>query len=155
EAMRSDEERNKLRCYKPNAKLGNLGLEKRFVSPFAETPAGMAAGIGNTVHHVCLMRTAELVVTYHAGPKPPAEYVSYAGVFRADAALDSSFAASEPPTHDAWHWQSLEGRQKTFVKTTFTRIKERVEELIDVDGRVKAGSSEIALGAASRTFSDL
>ncbi|WIX80838.1 hypothetical protein QRX50_08765 [Amycolatopsis carbonis] len=155
EAMQSDADHKELRCYNPKAKLGNLGLEKRFVSPFAETPAGVAAGIGSTVHHVCLMRTAELVVTYHAGPKPPAEYVSYAGVFRADAELDSAFAASEPPTHDAWHWQSLEGRDKTFVKTTFTRIKEHVEELIDVDGRVKTGSSEIALGAASRTFSDL
>ncbi|GAA1030531.1 MULTISPECIES: hypothetical protein [Amycolatopsis] len=154
ETMRSENGRS-LECRKPKAKLGNLGFEKRFLPPFDETPAGAASGIGTTVHHVCLMRTAELVVTYHEGPKPAAEYVSYAGVFRADTALDSTFAASEPPTHDAWHWQSLDGWDKTFVKTTFTRIREAVEELIEVDGRVRASSSEIALGAASRAFSDL
>ncbi|MDT8910553.1 hypothetical protein [Amycolatopsis sp. PS_44_ISF1] len=155
EAMRSEHDGRELKCMKPKATLGLLGFEKRFIPPFAETSAGSAAGIGTTVHHVCLMRTAELVVTYYSGPKPSAEYVSYAGVFRADAQLDSTFAASEPPTHDAWHWQSLDGRDKTFVKTTFTRIKESVEELIEVDGKVRAGSSEIALGAASRAFSDL
>jgi hypothetical protein len=155
EGMRSEQDGKVLKCLNPKATLGRLGFEKRFTPPFAETPAGSAAGIGTTVHHVCLMRTAELVVTYYAGPKPSAEYVSYAGVFRADAGLDSTFAASEPPTHDAWHWQSLDGRDKTFVRTTFTRIKESVEELIEVDGRVRAGSSEVALGAASRAFSDL
>ncbi|WP_154676383.1 hypothetical protein [Amycolatopsis benzoatilytica] len=154
EAMRSQDARS-IECRKPRAKLGQLGLVKRFLPPFDETAAGTASGIGTTVHHVCLMRTAELVVTYYEGPKPAAEYVSYAGVFRSDTALDSTFAASEPPTHDAWHWQSLDGWDKTFVKTTFTRIRESVEELVELDGRVRASSSEIALGAASRAFSDL
>ncbi|MEU7788658.1 hypothetical protein [Amycolatopsis sp. NPDC049159] len=156
EAMRSKENRKDVWYLgHPKTNLGALGLEKRFLAPFDGTPAAEAAGIGNTVHHVCLMRTAELVVTYHAGPKPAAEYVSYAGVFRADVELDSVFASSEPPTHDAWNWQSLEGLHKRFVKMAFTRIKDAIERLIEIDGRVRAPSSEISLGAASRSFSDL
>ncbi|MEU8631084.1 hypothetical protein AB0C38_02870 [Amycolatopsis sp. NPDC048633] len=156
QTIRSEDDHNNLWYLgNPRTKLGALGLEKQFLPPFAETPAGEAAGISGTVHHVCLMRTAELVVTYHAGPKPAAEYVSYAGVFRADVALDSTFASSEPPTHDAWNWQSLDGLDKRFVKMAFTRIKESIEKLIEIDGRIRATSSEISLGAASRSFSDL
>ncbi|WP_146060478.1 hypothetical protein [Amycolatopsis sp. CA-128772] len=156
EAMRSAEDAKEL-WYQghPRTKLGMLGLEKRFLPPFTQTPAAETAGVESTVHHVCLMRTAELVVTYHAGPKPAAEYVSYAGVFRADIELDSTFASSEPPTHDAWNWQSLEGQDKRFVKMAFTRIKESIEGLIEIDGRIRTSSSEISLGAASRSFSDL
>jgi hypothetical protein len=156
EAMRSKQDRKELWYMgHPKTKLGTLGLEKRFLPPFTETPAAETAGIGGTVHHVCLMRTAELVVTYHAGPKPAAEYVSYAGVFRADVELDSTFAQSEPPTHDAWNWQSLEGQEKRFVRMAFTRIKDSIEGLIEIDGRIRTSSSEISLGAASRSFSDL
>lgn len=156
EAMGSNEDGQELWYLgHPRTKLGMLGLEKRFLQPFAETAAAETAGIGSTVHHVCLMRTAELVVTYHAGPKPAAEYVSYAGVFRADVELDSTFASSEPPTHDAWNWQSLEGQNKRFVRMAFTRIKDSIEALIEIDGRIRTSSSEISLGAASRSFSDL
>lgn len=144
-----------LECYRPRRVLGRLGLVKRPLPVWEPTRASQAAGIENVVHHVCLMRPAELVVTYHPGPKPPSEHLSYAGVFKADPAMDEIYAKAEPPTHDAWHPQSLEGRESTFVRTTFTRIKEKLDGLLDLGGLSRGGSAEIALGAASTMFSAL
>lgn len=155
EAMCSDEKGHVLESFRPKGVLGRLGLEKRFVMPLEPSEAASVMGVEATVHHVCLMRTAELVVSYHEGPKPPAEHVSYAGVFRADEAMDATFAASEPPTHDAWTWQSLEGPQKSFVRVTFRRLKERLDALVDIDDKIRTPGAEVPLGAASRAFSNL
>ena len=154
EAMESSEG-NILESRRPTRPLGRLGVERRFMLPVDSSLAGQTMGIGTTVHHICLMRTAELVVCYHAGPKPPAEQVSYAGVFRVDPALDSFFADAEPPTHDAWRWQSLEGPAKTLVRQTFTRLKEKMETLVGVNDGVRGTSAEVPLGAASRAFASL
>lgn len=153
--MCSQDKGHVLESFKPKRVLGRLGLEKRLALPFEPTAAAACMGIEKTVHHVCLMRTAELVVTYHQGPKPPAEYMSYAGVFRATEDMDATFAASEPPTHDAWAWQSLEGHNKTFVKVAFTRLKEKLDALVEINDKVKSPSAEVPLGAASREFSRL
>jgi hypothetical protein len=153
--MRSADKGQVLESYKPKRVLGRLGLEKQLAMPFEPTAAAEVMGIGKTLHHVCLMRTAELVVTYHEGPKPSAEYLSYAGSFRADEDMDAIFAASEPPTHDAWTWQSLEGKEKSFVRVTFTRIKEQLEALVEINDKVRSTGVEVPLGAASRAFSSL
>ncbi|MFD9703753.1 hypothetical protein [Lentzea sp. NPDC059081] len=155
ENMCSSDKSHVLESYSPKRVLGRLGLEKRLAPPVEPTAAAAGMGIDKTVHHVCLMRTAELVVTYHQGPKPSAEYMSYAGVFRATEDMDSVFAASEPPTHDAWAWQSLEGRDKTYVKVTFTRLKEKLDALVEINDKVKSPGVEVPLGAASREFSSL
>ena len=111
--------------------------------------------IEDLVHHVCLMRPAELVVTYHAGPKPPSENQGYAGVFRADEAMDEIYAKAEPPTHDAWHPQSLDRPESTFVQTTFRRICRGAGRSPRLGGVARAGASNVALGAASSLFSGL
>jgi hypothetical protein len=111
--------------------------------------------IEDLVHHVCLMRPAELVVTYHPGPKPPSVNQGYAGVFRADEAMDDVYAKAEPPTHDAWHPQSLDKPQSTFVRTTFQRIGEALNDLLSLTGVARSGASNVALGAASSFFSGL
>ncbi|MDJ1137340.1 hypothetical protein [Streptomyces iconiensis] len=148
-----------LMCRRPHRLLGRLGLVKRLVPSPSLSPAARrameSAQIGHTVHHVCLMRPAELVVTYYAGREPGMEQVSYAGVFRADTELDEVFAQSEPPTHDAWNPQSLELPDSSFVRTTFTRIKESVEGLLELGGSARGGSAHVALGAASTRFSSL
>ncbi|MCG8926143.1 hypothetical protein [Lentzea sp. CC55] len=155
ENMCSSDKGHQIESYKPKRVLGRLGLEKRLALPLEPTAAATGMGIEKAVHHVCLMRTAELVVTYHQGPKPPAEYMSYAGVFRVTADMDATFAASEPPTHDAWAWQSLEGHDKTFVKVAFTRLKEKLDALVEINDKVKSPGAEVPLGAASRQFSNL
>jgi hypothetical protein len=144
-----------LECRNPKKALGRLCLEKRVAPALVPNRAALMAGIETIVHHVCLLRVPELVVTYHQGPKPPSEYTSYAGVFLADQALDDTYAMAEPPTHDAWNHQSLEYPESTFVRTTFRRIKDSLDGLLELAGGARPGSSHIALGAASSRFSSL
>ncbi|MFJ4988120.1 hypothetical protein ACIP9H_30515 [Streptomyces sp. NPDC088732] len=144
-----------LACMRPKRHLGRLGLAKRIQPPLEPTRASRMLGIEDMVHHVCLMRPAELVVTYHPGPKPPSVNQGYAGVFRADPSMDEIYARAEPPTHDAWNPQSLERPESTFVHTTFRRIGEALESLLSLGGVSRPGASSIALGAASSLFSGL
>ncbi|MET7283826.1 hypothetical protein ABZS29_36690 [Kribbella sp. NPDC005582] len=144
-----------LACRSPKRTLGQLGLAKRLGPTVEATMASLTAGIDGLVHHVCLMRPAELVVTYHKGPKPPSEVLSYAGVFRADTGMDDVYARAEPPTHDSWNPQSLQLPESTFVRTTFRRIGEALEGLLELGGAARGGSSSISLGAASGRFSSL
>ncbi|MFD0637004.1 hypothetical protein ACFQ9X_40970 [Catenulispora yoronensis] len=142
-------------CLKPSKPLGRLGLVTRTMPPMEATLASNMAGVGPMVHHVCLMRPAELVVTYWAGPKPPSEYQGYAGVFRSHDVMDDVYAKAEPPTHDAWNHQSLEYPESTYVRTTFRRIREAVDGLLGLRGTARSGAAKIALGAASSMFSGL
>ncbi|MEV6941015.1 hypothetical protein AB0N07_03170 [Streptomyces sp. NPDC051172] len=144
-----------LHCMKPKQYLGRLGLVKRIMPPLEPTRASRMLDIEDVVHHVCLMRPAELVVTYQPGPKPPSVNQGYAGVFRADEAMDEIYAKAEPPTHDAWNPQSLLRPESTFVHTTFRRINEALDTLLSLGGVTRTGASNIALGAASSLFSGL
>ncbi|OAH13401.1 hypothetical protein [Streptomyces jeddahensis] len=144
-----------LECMKPKRYLGRLGLVKRIMPPLEPSRASRMLDIEDLVHHVCLMRPAELVVTYRPGPKPPSANQGYAGVFRADEAMDEIYAKAEPPTHDAWNPQSLERPESTFVHTTFRRITESLDRLLSLGGVARPGASNIALGAASSLFSGL
>lgn len=142
-------------CHKPKKHLGRLGLVKRIMPSLNPTRASLMLNIEDLIHHVCLMRPAELVVTYHAGPKPPSTNQGYAGVFRADEAMDEVYAKAEPPTHDAWNRHSLDRPESTYVHTTFRRISEGLEQLLSLSGTARPGASNIALGAASSLFSGL
>ncbi|MBJ6616430.1 hypothetical protein [Streptomyces sp. I4(2020)] len=154
EVMKSGQGRD-LACLKPKQHLGRLGLDKRIMPPLERSRAKELLGIENVVHHVCLMRPAELVVTYRPGPKPPSIHQGYAGVFRADESMDEVYAKAEPPTHDAWNSQSLERPESTYVHTTFTRIGEALNGLLSLNGNAGQGTSSVALGAASSYFSGL
>jgi hypothetical protein len=144
-----------LHCMKPKQYLGRLGLVKRIMPPLEPTRASRMLDIEDVIHHVCLMRPAELVVTYRPGPKPPSVNQGYAGVFRADEAMDEIYAKAEPPTHDAWNPQSLVRPESTFVQTTFRRINEALDSLLSLGGATRTGASNVALGAASSLFSGL
>ncbi|MEU7056286.1 hypothetical protein [Streptomyces sp. NPDC046197] len=154
EAMVGPEGSN-LECLKPKRHLGRLGLVKRIMPPLEPTRASRMVDVEDLIHHVCLMRPAELVVTYHPGPKPPSINQGYAGVFRADDEMDDIYAKAEPPTHDAWNPQSLERPESTFVHTTFRRINEALDRLLSLSGVARPGASNVALGAASSMFSGL
>ncbi|MEI5011485.1 hypothetical protein RB196_33245 [Streptomyces sp. PmtA] len=144
-----------LYCLKPRQHLGRLGLVKRIMPSLEPTRASRMLDIEDLVHHVCLMRPAELVVTYRPGPKPPSANQGYAGVFRADEGMDETYARAEPPTHDAWNPQSLERPESTYVKTTFRRIGDALDGLLSLGGSVRPGAGSVALGAASSMFSGL
>ncbi|MFF3322087.1 hypothetical protein [Streptomyces sp. NPDC002889] len=153
--MMTGQDGSDLGCMKPKRHLGRLGLVKRIMPPLEPTRASRMLDIEDLVHHVCLMRPAELVVTYRPGPKPPSANQGYAGVFRADEAMDEIYAKAEPPTHDAWNPQSLERPESTFVQTTFRRISEALDGLLSLGGVARPGASNVALGAASSLFSGL
>ncbi|MFE9171565.1 hypothetical protein ACFYNZ_18910 [Streptomyces kebangsaanensis] len=144
-----------LECLRPKRRLGRLGLVKRIMPPLQATRASRMLDIEEMIHHVCLMRPAELVVTYHPGPKPASTNQGYAGVFRADEDMDEIYAKAEPPTHDAWNPHSLEKPESTYVSSTFRRISESLDQLLSLNGTVRAGASNVALGAASSFFSGL
>ncbi|WP_155981785.1 hypothetical protein [Nocardia sp. BMG111209] len=153
--MLSDNE-SPLYCKSPRRLLGRLGLKKRIAVPFEPSAAAQSAGFDRVVHHVCLMRPAELVVTYWPGPKPASELLSYAGVFRADVKMDQCYADAEPPTHDSWNYPSLKSKQdRTFVRTTFTRLKEAADRLIALNIGHQSDVAAVSLGAASDKFAPL
>ncbi|ALV50392.1 hypothetical protein ACWDMR_06350 [Streptomyces althioticus] len=154
EVMKGEQGRD-LACRNPKKHLGRLGLDKRIMPALERSRAKELLGIDDVVHHVCLMRPAELVVTYRPGPKPPSIHQGYAGVFRADESMDEVYAKAEPPTHDAWNSQSLERPESTYVHTTFTRIGEALNGLLSLNGNAGQGASSVALGAASSYFSGL
>ncbi|MEV6959722.1 hypothetical protein AB0M97_11060 [Streptomyces sp. NPDC051207] len=154
EAMKGADGRD-LACRNPKKHLGRLGLVKRIVPPLESNRAQRMLNIEDLIHHVCLMRPAELVVTYRPGPKPPTVHQGYAGVFRADEAMDDVYAKAEPPTHDAWNPHSLDRPESTYVQTTFRRIDEALNGLLSLGGGARTGAGNIALGAASSMFSGL
>ncbi|MEB2527400.1 hypothetical protein [Kocuria rosea] len=154
EAMAGDAG-EELWCGNPKRLLGRIGVAKRPMVGLEPTRASETVDIENMVHHVCLMRPAELVVTYHKGPKPQSENFGYAGVFRADEDLDQVFAAAEPPTHDAWHPSMLEKPDSTYVRTTFTRISEILNRRFGESTVVVPSRNTFSLAAASSVFADL
>lgn len=153
--MQSDDARL-LELGRPKRLLGRLGLNDTLVFPWTVTRAAESAGFeDNLVHHTCLMRAAELVVTYIPGVRPAAELKGYAGVFRAEDDLDDLFAKAEPPTHDAWNPDSLPPEERRYVKGVFNRLREAEKEVSGLRVVVGSGTGGVALGAASNYFSDL
>jgi hypothetical protein len=144
-----------LDCYRPLQRLGRLGLARGYVGTLAPTSASTMAGIEENVHHICLMRPAELVVRYYAGPKPLGGGIGYAGVFKADIALDEVYAKAEPPTHDNWVANQIGGRERRFINTTFKRIDEQLDRFVEPGTGEQSSSTATPLGALSSLFSPL
>ena len=144
-----------LACHRPVQNLGRLGLHRGYAGQFTATPASVMAGVEDGIHHVCLMRAAELVVRYYPGPRPISQSIGYAGVFKADGDLDDTYAKAEPPTHDNWVANQLVDREKTFVRTTFKRIDEQLEKFAEPGNSEHSSSASTPLGAVSSLFSPL
>ncbi|USC17299.1 MULTISPECIES: hypothetical protein [Rhodococcus] len=147
-----------LECKSPRKLLGRFAIDKAVVVPLSPDSVPLAAsyaGVDGDPHHVCLMRSPELVVQYYKGPEPSSVNKAYAGVFRADDDLDETYAAAEPPTHDQWVHEQLTGHSKTFVKVTFTRIREQLSAFRTSVTTTTASTSGVALGAASNFLGGL
>lgn len=142
----------------PRQRLGRFALERAVVvpmSPSSVTLASSFAGIDGDPHHVCLMRSPELVVRYYEGPTTMSVNSVYGGVFRADDALDDVYAAAEPPTHDNWVYEQLTGHARTFVSVTFRRLREELAVFRAPVTTAVTTTSQIALGAASNFLGGL
>lgn len=107
--------------------LGRLGMRK-FLSPQGTPPrVAQEAGVGERLHHTCLMRPVDLVVRYLEGPPFFEESGGYAAVFRADAGMDRVFAAAEPASHDAWLVDKLSGEDHRLAKHALRKINDAMK----------------------------
>lgn len=83
------------------------------------------------VNSVTLMRNqAELVVCEKRYPALENGRDTWVAVFKPVLEFDDVFAASEPPTHDAWNPDSLEKQKKSYVHVAFVRIKEALNDFL-------------------------
>jgi len=123
-----------MQCLRPRRALGRFGHERTMgvkIRSKAAQDLGLVEDLasGEAPHHVCVMRSPELVVRYVPCRAAAHPELGYLGVMRVEDDLDAVFAKSEPPTHDAWIHSQLHGAEATFVRVTHRRIKERTEEL--------------------------
>ncbi|WP_327022537.1 hypothetical protein [Micromonospora sp. NBC_01739] len=113
-----------LSCMRPRQELGRFSHADTFGAKVT-SPAAAELGLAGSPHHVCLMRSPDLVVQYLPGPSKPHPDVGYAAVFKVNDDLDRTFSKSEPPTHDGWIDAQLTGRDATFVRVARRRILEQ------------------------------
>ncbi|UWP83071.1 hypothetical protein [Dactylosporangium fulvum] len=116
-------------CMRPKQKLGQFGHQDTFGAKVT-SPAAAELGLVDSPHHVCLMRSPDLVVQYLPGPTKAHPDVGYAAVFKVNDDLDSIFSRSEPPTHDAWVDVQLTGRDATFVRMARKRMLEQCAAIV-------------------------
>lgn len=143
-----------LSCQRPKKGLGRFAHAFTFGATVS-SPAARELGLEGAPHHVCLMRGPELVVRYHSGPERSNRSAGYVGVFRGADELDPVFARSEPPTHDAWEPQQLQGREATFVRTTVRRVKERCDVLSGMQARPSVDVGTYAMGSVAHRLGHL
>ncbi|MCP9974353.1 hypothetical protein [Streptomyces somaliensis] len=135
--------------------LGRLGLRK-FLSPQGPPPrVAQEAGIGDRLHHTCLMRPVELVVRYLEGPPFFEEGGGYAAVFRADAGMDRVFAAAEPASHDAWLVDKLSGGDRRLAKHALRKINDAMKEASGPAPVSNEAGEGVSLAGMSRLMAGL
>jgi hypothetical protein len=148
-----------IKSQRPKKHLGRLALV-RFPSEARETvdtgPDDGMVPLAGPAHHVALMRQAELVVKYLAGPALPTDMIEYAGVFLADVDADRVFARAEPPTHDDWVHEFLDvPHEKTYVRVAYRRIEETMEEFVAPERPGGETGDGAPLGAFAGTLGTL
>lgn len=119
-------------CLRPQQVLGRLSLAS---SSFVAAGDGDADGddgrperaSDRPLHHVALMRGTRLVVKYLETAEPT-EGLQYGGVFLAEPEIDAVFARSEPPAHDDWVKERLEGHERRFVNLALRNVGKAARE---------------------------
>jgi hypothetical protein len=130
-----------IRSLRPVRRLGRLTIQKGPSSPedLPDRPVPRGARItAAAVHHVALMRTPELVVTYHPGAVPVVGRLGYTGVFKCTLDVDEMFKAAEPPTHDDWVFRAVRDRQwRSFVKIALDRVQYHCRRAAGYDANLR------------------
>jgi hypothetical protein len=129
-------------CLRPVQRLGRLVIQKGTVAPADLPDRAVPQGArmtADSLHHVALMRNAELVVKYLPGAVPVTGRFGYSGVFRCAVDVDEAFRRAEPPTHDDWVFRALpSGHQRSFVKIALERIGGVCREAAGYDASMRA-----------------
>ncbi len=96
------------------------GAQIKFPRPVAGPP-----DFSSPSHHFALMRTPELVVRYVPALELSTDVMEYGGVVIADRHYDRHYADSEPPAHDDWVVDNLDGGEaKGVVRAVFKAVRE-------------------------------
>lgn len=112
--------------------------------------------IGDVTHHVCLLRTPELVVKYEKTQPPIGAQSGYAAVFRAADEHNDLFASAEPPAHDEWEASSLPKRDREVVNRTMKELRQIMKRVADAGGAaISASSSVLPLGRLASFLGEL
>lgn len=145
-------------CQKPKVLLGSLALSRGRAQSRKRLTVSPGTGgvVGESCHHVALMRDAELVVKYLEGPALQAGNFEYGGVFISHRDVDHAYSAAEPPTHDDWVVQNMRERgQRTLVRVGLRRINEEVNEFASPTGHRKVGGKAQPLGQVASVLGTL
>lgn len=146
---------------RPARRLGRLVVQRDPVAPADLPDRAVPQGArltNDSLHHVALMRNAELVVKYQPGPVPVTGRLGYAGVFKCAVDVDEAFRSAEPPTHDDWIYRALpRGQQRSFVKIALERVAGVCREAAGYDSVVAGGSesAEVPLGEFADSMASL
>jgi hypothetical protein len=140
-----------IECLRPIRRLGRLVIQTGPTAPTLDIARAVPQGARLTsvgLHHVALMRNAELVVRYLSGAEPIAGRLGYSGAFRCAIDVDATFAQAEPPTHDDWVPAFLDGHDKTFVKVALDRIARICRDAAgyDADAIAADAAGDVPLG---------
>lgn len=147
-----------IKCFKPKADLGKLGLQRVFAIRGAVESHDDEAAVFPTglPHHVALVRLPRLVVRYLPFPALSVSGVGFAGVFIADDEFNGTFADAEPVTHDDWNPDGLgDSRSKTLVRTALKRIREATTAFISPQAQSGGPGVETPLGVFSELMGQL
>lgn len=136
--------------------LGRLGIRK-FIAPSGRPPAvAREAGIGDRLHHTCLMRPVDLVVKYLEGPPFFEDHGGYAGVFRADDGMDRTFALSEPASHDDWLVDGLQDLdERKLAKHALKKIADEMKAASGPAAVVNNAGDGVSLAGMSKMMAGL
>jgi hypothetical protein len=146
---------------RPIRRLGRVVIQRGPVAPVSlpERPVPSGAKLtSDTVHHVALMRNAELVVRYLPGPVPLVARTGYAGVFRCAVDVDEAFRKAEPPTHDDWVYRAVPNRQdRSFVKIALERINSVCREAAGYEASMRPtrAGADVPLGEFADSMATL
>ena len=80
---------------------------------------------------IALMRhDAELLVKYRSVVSTADQDVCWVAVFKPVEEMDDHFAKAEPPAHDTWEFESLEGIPKSVVKLALRNMADSVKAFV-------------------------
>lgn len=120
------------------------------------TGASGSSGPSDRSHHVALLRSPGLVVRYLEGPPTASEYLEYAGVFVPDSEVEAAFALSEPPAHDDWIPEYIQGRAqdnvswcKRYVSIALRKIRDEMYQFTEAPQIQPDGGRGLPLGVIS------
>lgn len=133
-----------------NSVLGHLALTKYPV-------AAASADEETSSRSVTLMRNGAELVVRQIERSPLAEPgFQWAGVFKPVAALDPTFARSEPPAHDAWSPASVQDKiQRSQVKLALQRIQEAADKFVEPYAATRSAQSSTSAAAVGDMLAGL